>query len=230
MRLYYLKTKITNSHKVIYSKKNKLYKIRLCIFFPVCRKHWILSNKNNIHSSNDNIITPPPQKKKSIKKTTDLHEAMLQPPTVSLTFVNKIPFFGILCQSSFWSQFLGFVLFLCVSFFCRINLDYFVLLVFCVDLLKTKFIISLCELRVDHRFLLLDMNIFLFQFEFSFVESTKAFTESIDRAKCLSCRQKSPIIPPPDLRLNFLLKGTAYQNQNQPAIGLLFQQLTKKPA
>ena len=35
-----------------------------------------------------------------------------QPPTVSLTFVNdKLPFFGILCQSSFCSQFLGFVFF-----------------------------------------------------------------------------------------------------------------------
>ena len=33
---------------------------------------------------------------------TDLHEAMHQPPTVSLTSVNdKIPFFDILCQSSF---------------------------------------------------------------------------------------------------------------------------------
>ena len=80
-----------------------------------------------------------------------------QPPTVSLTSVNdKIPFFGIICQSSFRSQFLGFILLLSVSFLCRINLDNRVLLVSCVDLLKTKFTISLSELRVDHRFLLRD--------------------------------------------------------------------------
>ena len=46
-----------------------------------------------------------------------------QLPTLSLTYVNnKIPFIGILCQSSFRSQFLGFILFLGVSF-CRINLN-----------------------------------------------------------------------------------------------------------
>ena len=33
--LYFLKTKTTSSHKVIYFKKNKLYKIRLCIFSPM---------------------------------------------------------------------------------------------------------------------------------------------------------------------------------------------------
>ena len=43
-----------------------------------------------------------------------------------------------------------------VSFLCIINLDIRVLLVSCVDLLITKFIISFSELRVDHRFLLLD--------------------------------------------------------------------------
>ena len=41
--------------------------------------------------------------------------------------------------------------FLGVSFLCRIDL-----LASCIDLLKTKFTISLSELRVDHRFLLLD--------------------------------------------------------------------------
>ena len=61
----------------------------------------------------------------------------------------------------------------------------------CVDLLKTKFTISLSELRVDHCFLLLEMNIFLFQLEFSSVESTEAFTESTDQANCFACRQKS---------------------------------------
>ena len=64
----------------------------------------------------------------------------------------------------------------------RINLDNHVLLVSGVDLLKTKFTIYLCEFRVDHRFLLLEMNIFLFQPEFSFVESTEAFTKSTDPA------------------------------------------------
>ena len=33
--LYILKTKTTSSHKVIYFKRNKLYKIWLCKFFPV---------------------------------------------------------------------------------------------------------------------------------------------------------------------------------------------------
>ena len=39
---------------------------------------------------------------------------------------------------------------------CKINLDNHVLLVSCVDLLKTKFSVSLSELRVDKRFLLFD--------------------------------------------------------------------------
>ena len=54
------------------------------------------------------------------------------------------------------AKFLGFILLLDVSFLCRINLDNRVLLVFWVDLLKTKFSISLSEPRVDLRFLLLD--------------------------------------------------------------------------
>ena len=33
--LYFLKSKTTSFHKVIYFKRNKLYKIRLCIFFPM---------------------------------------------------------------------------------------------------------------------------------------------------------------------------------------------------
>ena len=57
-------------------------------------------------------------------------------------------------------------------------------------MLKTKFTISLCELRVDNRFLLLEMNIFLFQLEFSSVKSTEAFTESSDSANSFSFRQK----------------------------------------
>ena len=86
-----------------------------------------------------------------------------QLPNVGLTLINdEIPFFRVLCQSSFLSLVFGFVLFLDVSFLCRINLDNYVLLVFCVDLLKTKFTISLSEFWVDHRFLLLEMNIFCF--------------------------------------------------------------------
>ena len=105
-----------------------------------------------------------------------------QPPTVSLTFPNdKIPFFGILSQSSFISQFLGFILLLSVSFLCRINLDNHVLLVFCVDLLKTKFTISLSKLRVEHYFLLLDEYL-LFQLKFSSVKSLEAFTTSYDQS------------------------------------------------
>ena len=106
-----------------------------------------------------------------------------QPAIVSLIFANdEISFFGILCHSSFWSQFLGFVLFFCISFFCRINLDKRVLLVSCVDLLKIKFTIFLSELQVDHCFLLLEISIILFPLEFSSVESTESFTESTNRA------------------------------------------------
>ena len=54
-----LKNKTTSSHKVIYFKRNKLCKIRLCIFFPMLVEKIELGNKNNIHSSNDNIIPPP---------------------------------------------------------------------------------------------------------------------------------------------------------------------------
>ena len=95
--------------------------------------------------------------------------------------------------------------FLSVSFSYRINLDN-CFLVSCVDLLKTKSSISVSKLWVDHCFVRLEMNIFLFQLEFSSFESTEAFTKSSDQAKCFSCWQKSPIIPLPDLRLNFLLK------------------------
>ena len=72
-------------------------------------------------------------------------------------------------------------LFLGVPFFCRINLDNHAFLVSRVDLLKTKFTISLSELPVDYRFLLLEMNICLFQLKFSSVVSTEAFTESTNR-------------------------------------------------
>ena len=65
------------------------------------------------------------------------------------------------------------------------NLDNRILLVSRVDLLKTKFIISLRELRVDHCFLLQEKNIFLFRLEFSSIESTEAFTESTDPGQLL---------------------------------------------
>ena len=81
----------------------------------------------------------------------------------------------------FWKPVFRACSFLGVSFLCRINLDNRVL-VFCIDLLKTKFTISIRELRVDHRFLWLKMNIFLFQLEFSSVESTDALTESTESA------------------------------------------------
>ena len=119
--------------------------------------------------------------------------------------------------------------FLNVSFLCRINLDNRVLLISCVDFLKTKFTISLSEPWVDHSILLLEMNIFQFQLKFSSVESMEAFNKSTDLANSFGCQQKSLIIPPPDLRLNFLLKGTAYQNHNYPVVSLLFQQVTKNP-
>ena len=71
--------------------------------------------------------------------------------------------------------------FLGVSFLCRINLDNRVLLVSCVDLLKTKFTISLSELLIDHRFFLLDEYL-LFQLEFSSVGPTEAFITSSNQS------------------------------------------------
>ena len=50
--------------------------------------------------------------------------------------------------------------FLGVSFLSKINLDNRVRLVAWVDLLKTKFTISLSEFRVENRFLLLDKYLF----------------------------------------------------------------------
>ena len=102
--------------------------------------------------------------------------------------------------------------FLDVIFLRRINMNNHVLLVSCVDFLKTKFTFSISELRVDHRFLLLEMNIFLFQLEFSSVESTEALTTFSDPSQQLPLSAKISKIPSPDLRLNFLLKRTAYQN------------------
>ena len=67
------------------------------------------------------------------------------------------------------------------------------------------------------------MNIFLFQHEFSSVEPTEAFTEST-----ASFVGKSPIMPPSDLTLNFLLKRTAYQDHKLPAVGLFSHQVTNR--
>ena len=129
-----------------------------------------------------------------------------QPPTISLTVVNeKILFFGILCQNSFRCQFLGFILLLSVSFLNRINQDNRIFLVSCVDLLKTKFTISFSELQEDHRFFLLDKYLFFFNSNFPLLPHFLTSQQLLLSAK-------SPIILPPDLRLNFLLKETAYQN------------------
>ena len=84
----------------------------------------------------------------------------------------------------------GFILLFGVSFFLRNNLDNWVLLLSYVDLLITKFTISFNELRVDHRFLLLDEYL-SFQLEFSSVEPTEAFTTSSDPASSFLCQQKS---------------------------------------
>ena len=127
--------------------------------------------------------------------------------TVSLTFVNdKIPFFGVLRQS-FLNRFLGFILHLSVSFLCRINLDNRVLLVSSVDSLKTKLTISLSVPRIDNRSLFLEMNILLFQLEFSSVGSTEAFTEFIDRAISFFCRQKVQKFRLQTLDSTFLWRG-----------------------
>ena len=53
-----------------------------------------------------------------------------------------------------------------------------------------NFTIYLSELRVNHRFRLLEMNMFLFQLEFSSVEAKEAFTKSTDPANSFSCRQQ----------------------------------------
>ena len=77
---------------------------------------------------------------------------------------------------------MGFIILLGVSFLCRINLDNNILLVSYVDLLKTKFTISLSEPSCRLPFPPLEMKIFLFQLKFSSVEPTEAFTTSSDQA------------------------------------------------
>ena len=103
-----------------------------------------------------------------------------QPPTVNLTFETGIHV-KVIFEARFWvCSFLG------VSFLCTINLDNRVLHASSVELLKTKFTISLSELQVDQRFLLVEMNIFLFQLEFSSVESKEIFTKFTDPANRFS--------------------------------------------
>ena len=130
----------------------------------------------------------------------------------------------VFCLSSFRSQFLGFIL--GISLLYRINLDNQVLLGSCVDVLK-KFTISLSELQVDHCFLLWDEYLSV-STQIFFSWSYGGFYHIFQPGQQLPLLAKSPIIPPPDLRLNFLLKETAYQNHKQPAIGLLFQQVRKR--
>ena len=93
-------------------------------------------------------------------------------------------------------------------FLCRINLDNRVLQVSCVDLLKTKFTISLSELPVDYRFLLLDEYL-SFQLEFSSVEFTEAFTTFSDSANSFLCRQKAN-----DTDFNLLWRGQHTKSTN----------------
>ena len=54
-------------------------------------------------------------------------------------------------------------------------------------------------------FLLLEMNIFQFQLEFSSVDLTEAFTETIDPVKCFPCRKKESNNPAsrPKTQLSF---------------------------
>ena len=68
-------------------------------------------------------------------------------------------------------------------------MDHRVVLVSDVDLLKTKFIISFSETSSRPPLPPLEMNIFLFELEFSSVESTEAFTESTDQTNSFSYRQ-----------------------------------------
>ena len=84
-----------------------------------------------------------------------------------------------------------------------------VILVSCVDLLKTKFSISLSELRPRpplpapprDEYLSVSNRIF---FSWTYVSVYSIFWS----AQQLPLSGKSPIIPPPVLRLNFLLKET----------------------
>ena len=177
-----------SSHKGIYFKRNKLYKIWFYIFSPMLVENIAFKVTKITHI-----------------QVTTCSKPCRRLPTVNLTFVNdKIPFFSILCQSSFWSQFLEFILLLGVSFLCRINLDNRVLLVSGVDLLKTKFTISLSELRVDHRFLLLD--------EYLSVSTRIFFCWTYGGFYHIFWPGQQLPLSSKDLRLNFLLKRTACKN------------------
>ena len=97
----------------------------------------------------------------------------------------------------FWSQFSRFVLFLDVSFFSRIKLDSYILLVFCVDLLKMKLTISFNELNYffqwtssrpplsppKNKYPSVSTRIFFFWVYWGIYRST-------DSANSFSCRQK----------------------------------------
>ena len=67
--LHSLKTKTTSSHKIIYIKRNNLGKTGFAYFSQCLSKTLNKVTKNNIHSTNDNIITK--KKKKSKKKYYD---------------------------------------------------------------------------------------------------------------------------------------------------------------
>ena len=66
--LYFLKIKTTSFHKVIYFKKNKLYKIQLRIFFPMFVENIELGNK--ITYIQVTTISYPPKKRRVKRNTT----------------------------------------------------------------------------------------------------------------------------------------------------------------
>ena len=122
-----------------------------------------------------------------------------QLPTVSLNFLNDI---GILYKSSFWSQFLRFVLFLGVYFSCRINLENCVFLVSCENEVYYFFEWNSCRPSLppprDEYFSVSTQIIFCWVYQgiYLIYRPSQRF----------SCWQKSLIIPLSDFRLNFLLK------------------------
>ena len=94
-------------------------------------------------------------------------------------------------------------------------MDNRVLQVSCVDFLKTKFAISLSELRVDHRALILD-DYFSVSTQNFFIKPTEDCATFCSPVNILLCRLKSNnIASKPKTKL--FLKGKANQNHKYPA-------------
>ena len=83
----FLKTKTTSSHKVIYFKRNKLYKIWLCIFFPMLVENIEFKVTKKTYIQVTTILLPRKKKQKNRTILKNCSKQFCQPSVVSLTFI-----------------------------------------------------------------------------------------------------------------------------------------------